>query len=177
MMKKAISPFLILLFCFITACNKDDLPKPSQTRAGSFGCKVNGRVWIPDGNPGPMGLPPVGLYYYRDYSLLITAYKKRRGEVDQTIQIYLNNVNKPGTYSLNYDGRNYPGGIYHDNYGLYSSRNPDSYYVTNAKVGGTVTITRADTVARIISGTFSFNAVDKDNNQIKITNSRFDVKS
>jgi hypothetical protein len=53
----------------------------------------------------------------------------------------------------------------------------DQYFETNVTVGGTLTITRLDTVANIISGTFSFRADPKFNpgSNINVTDGRFDI--
>jgi Family of unknown function (DUF6252) len=170
---KAITAFCCLLL--VLACKKDDLPKPTQIGADTLGCKVNGKVWIPDGVPGVPPIPPVsGGYQYKN-EVYIRAYKGK-GNTDQTIKIFLKNVTKPGIYSLNYDTGYFPQAASPENHATYSSRYPDSFYGTTAQVGGTVTITRADTVAKIVSGTFSFTAVDKDGNQVKITSGRFDVR-
>jgi Family of unknown function (DUF6252) len=173
---KAITAFCCLLL--VLACKKDDLPKPTQTGADTLGCKVNGNSWIPNGSPGPTPLPPVDGGYQANpkYAVYIRAYKKRGG-ANEAIRIYLNNVTKPGTYSLNYDTGYDPQEVRPENHATYSTYYPDTFYGTTAQVGGTVTITRADTVAGIVSGTFSFTAVDKDGNQVKITSGRFDVSN
>jgi hypothetical protein len=162
----------------VLACKKDDLPKPTQSGADTFGCKVNGMVWIPDGIPGVPRIPPVNGGYQANpkYAVNIRAYKGQ-SNTDQTVKIYLKNVTKPGIYSLNFDTGYFPQAVTPENHATYSSRSPDSFYGTTAQVGGTVTITHADTVAKIISGTFSFNAVDKDGNQVKITSGRFDISN
>ena len=43
-------PFLLVLFLF-TACKKEitELPPATQTGANTFGAKVNGEFWIPQG--------------------------------------------------------------------------------------------------------------------------------
>ncbi|MEO7801559.1 MAG: hypothetical protein ABIR81_06155 [Ginsengibacter sp.] len=52
-------PYIVLIFCFflITAsCKKnntptdeDQLPPATQTGANTFGCLINGKVWLPKG--------------------------------------------------------------------------------------------------------------------------------
>ena len=43
---------VLLLLTLITACNDDDLPDllppTTQTGANTFGCRVNGEVWVPE---------------------------------------------------------------------------------------------------------------------------------
>lgn len=54
----------------------------------------------------------------------------------------------------------------------------DQYYETKADIGGTLNITRLDTIESIISGTFSFQAAPRFNNNpnISITEGRFDIR-
>ncbi|PCI33746.1 MAG: hypothetical protein COB60_07125 [Flavobacteriaceae bacterium] len=47
---------------------------------------------------------------------------------------------------------------------------------TSDELPGTLTITHIDEINGIISGTFEFTVLDDDNNEIKITNGRFDLK-
>jgi len=176
MKKNYLLPALMIWLALLLGCKKDDLPKPTQIGADTFGCKANGINWIPDGSSGPTPLHPVEGGYQVNYGVYIRAYKKRNN-VNEAIQIFLNNVTKPGTYSLNYDTPYYPQALMAKNHATYANYNSNSFYGTTAEVGGTVIITRADTVAKIVSGTFSFNAVDTNGNQIKITGGRFDVSN
>lgn len=54
---------------------------------------------------------------------------------------------------------------------------PDQYYQTNDTTNGTMNITRFDVVAKIISGTFSFDAAQRDSlaNIVHVTDGRFDI--
>jgi hypothetical protein len=166
--------FVISCFLLVLGCKKDKLPEPTQSGAKTFGCKINGKSWIPNGIPGIPTIDPVNGGYdaMPRYAVNIRTYKKRGGS-DETITIYLNNVTQPGSYSLNYDTGYYPQALIAENHATYTS--PEGYFGTTAKIGGTVSISRADTVAKIISGTFYFNAVNKEGKQVKITSGRFDV--
>jgi hypothetical protein len=178
MVKNAFYLFPVIFLCGLIACEKD-LPKPTKDGKNTFGCKVNGKSWVPNGIMGPTPSPPVSLTYslYKDdYSVRIHAIRRIKG-IKDNIDIHLNNVNKPGTYSLNSDKTNCPWPLKCENYGRYYTYDPDSDYITSAQIGGTVTITRADTVAKIVSGNFSFKAVDQGGNQVTITKGRFDVKN
>lgn len=164
----------IICFLLVLGCKKDNLPKPTQSGAKTFGCKINGKSWVPNGIPGIPTIDPVNGGYYATprYSVQIRAYKKRGGD-DGAISIYLNNVTHPGSYSLQFDTGYYPQALRAENHATYTS--PEGVFGTTAKIGGTVIISRADTTAKIVSGTFSFNAVNSKGKQVKITSGRFDM--
>ena len=53
----------------------------------------------------------------------------------------------------------------------------DENYMTTTTYTGSVEVTRADSVNRIVSGRFSFTAVSSTGKTIKVTDGRFDLNS
>jgi len=176
---------LCLIFC-VASCKKENsspfptpLPAATQVGAHTFGCKINGKAWVPDGVGGFAQIEAISGGYVGSSispvrnSVFISTYRSDRTKIDLHIQA----VNQPGVYQL--DQRT--GIIYAElrplNYGAYF---PDTgkAFVTNPTYTGTVTITRADTVNFIVSGTFEFTVYDPASKQtIRITDGRFDIDS
>lgn len=96
---------------------------------------------------------------------------------DEVVCLFLNNVISTGRYELNFKTETQPSTLLPLNYGSYES-SKDGEYVTTPEYTGFVTITRADTINYIVSGTFEFIAVNRKNpsKTTKITAGRFDVK-
>ncbi len=92
------------------------------------------------------------------------------------VHLYLKGVGKPGVYPLNFNTGISPDALAPYNYGHYYDGS--NRYVTDSQHTGTVTITRADTVNKIIAGTFEFTGYDPKTKQtISISEGRFDVKT
>lgn len=167
---------VIVMGILLSACNSDPLPAPTRTGNNTFGCKINGTPWIPDGSGGFMPIKPItggflsipGLNYKRTIEI-------RTRSKDKTQLVLFVEEAKTGVFDLNMDTPT-RGALTPRSYGLY--RSPDGVdYVTSSAHTGKVTITRADTVADIISGTFFFEASDARGNVVKITAGRFDRTS
>ena len=88
-MKKNYSIWLWLLAisCFFASCKKeraDTLPPATQTGTGTFGCKINGRVYIPKGSSST-GAPNPKVQYDVDLNgdpyLFIQAKQFLRSEI------------------------------------------------------------------------------------------------
>lgn len=179
---------LSLFFITLTAskCKKDktpvdpvsQLPPETQTGANTFGCLIDGKVFVPKGTP--FGGPS-----------LKCAYQ------------YLNDAYSKGFYfqlsaSHNYSTQNLEGiGIFTENleiteriydledsfqdgkaYGLYlkfeESRRIKEY--TKSSLPGQLIITKFDEINQTVSGTFWFSVVVNPGDTIKITDGRFDMK-
>ena len=179
MLRKAL---LYLALTTLTQCSKckqddpaplDQLPPATQTGANTFGCLVNGQVYIPQGNtgtsnfsvlyePGPMGA-----------NLNIQTYsinKNRR----QFVNLSCGPVTQSRAYSLNIpvvEGT----ASYTDT----SLPSPCSAYIGNMPPvyrKGRLTITRLDNNAGIIAGTFEVTFAVPGCDTLKITQGRFDAR-
>ena len=55
------------------SCKKDPLPKPTSEGLNTFGCKINGEVWIPTGTSGPGGTKTTLAILKQDGTFRISA--------------------------------------------------------------------------------------------------------
>jgi hypothetical protein len=174
---KIVTVILFGIFMLIgSQCRKNNadptLPPETTNGAGTFGCKINGRNFVPRSGNGEPGLH---VRYFREisgqneyWSLAITAgqYKFRPTE---TIQI--------GTDSLLLEA----GTNYQFNRGL---GNPFVLYLYGLEryqykpeKAGDLFITKHDRDARILSGRFWFNIYSlADSSILRVTEGRFDVR-
>ncbi|MCY7353453.1 MAG: DUF6252 family protein [Cytophagaceae bacterium] len=169
----------IATILLLSTCKKDDgLPPETQEGANAFGCKVNGKAWIPNGGPGFMGAKPIeggfkAIYdnsNRRSVGVHLSTYKLN-GEM---IDLHCNNY-EIGQYKLNQETNVRPFVFNPKDYGMFSSAD-GNYYVTNTTSYGTLTITKSDTVTGLLSGTFEFKAKDKKSGKVvEISNGRFDI--
>lgn len=180
-----ILPVVCLLICLgivSLSCQKEKLPKPSRSGKNTFGCKINGKNWVPHGTGGFGRIEPTsGGYFYSANNrpdVWIRAYDDRK-----SFDLFLNNVTTTGEYLLNQTTRPKGQLLRPANYGAYSIDgntidDPDYAYITSRQYTGKVTVTRADTVNRIVSGTFEFTAYDSDSKKtVRVTDGRFDIRN
>ena len=173
---------MLVMFASCSACKKtgvDALPPETQEGKNTFGCLVDGKAWIPTGTGAIGSRPIVGGYisalppvYSNDtnVSLLISRDNER-------ILFYVRNVDRVGTYPLNFDTQPEPASLYPQNYGgfiSYYTGGGDSY-MTTTNYTGSVEITKADRSNTILSGRFSFTGVSSTGKIIKVTDGRFDL--
>lgn len=176
LMKKLFIICLPVLFLF--ACKKEveELPAATQTGANTFGAKVNGNFWIPQGF-GPF--PASNLLEVRRLStnFYINARNFSSSPNETEFEIFLKEVTGAGTYLLNTTLNGPSTGA---SYGFYVKRNftPSSEWMTSANYSGSITISLLDTANKILAGTFQFNAADNygNNPPIAVTEGRFDLK-
>lgn len=174
---------LLILPVFLlgmAACEKEfsELPDATQTGANTFGAKVDGEAWVPQGFGIVPTAPLVEASFLNTNSVLITG-RKFRGAPDETeMEILITGITGAGTYPLNTNTDIYPS--WSGSYGYFVNRRivPGRIYITDATHTGVVIITRWDTAARICSGTFSFNAKERTGltGPISVTEGRFDVE-
>jgi hypothetical protein len=144
----------------------DLLPPPTQTGRRTFGCLLNGKAWNLIGNPSRPAF--TADYTYR--RLRLSAL----GGIDSTnaagllvggsIGIEIDDLIMPKEYIL----------ATRDSSALGYNDTKCTYY-TNATHSATVTITRFDGPARIVSGTFSCTLETPNCGKVVITEGRFDT--
>mgnify|MGYP000964190086 CR=1 FL=1 len=167
-MKRLWKPWLYLvgIALLFNSCKKDPLPKPTQEGLNTFGCKINGKNYVPKGRSSlTVKIEPLTITYRTDKSLEIAAKSD-----DADIRFFLNRVDSKGDFVFSDPNLN--------NIGYYTDRTgvSDIRYLTSKTYTGEVTIEKLDTSKRIISGTFQFNAYSDQNQQTaSITDGRFDV--
>lgn len=166
-----LSLCLLLMTC---KSQEDMLPSATQTGQNTFGCLIDGKSYVPDGGNGFMPAKPVNggflvIYNAAGLGIYVSTYAKNK----QRIELYLNDF-RTGRYELNGNTQPIPVSVSPKDYGLYESSEGDDY-VTSSKYTGSITITKADTLTHIVSGTFEFEAVSPTGKTVTVSNGRFDV--
>ena len=154
---------------FMWSCKKLQLTRATEKGAQTFSCIVGGKVFKPD-KSGWFGGPPLNAYPTSN-GFYLDAYKSGASSSTpgERIELWIDNLTGTGTYLLNTM----------DSYAFYElNYSGGPHYQTNESVGGSITITRYDTLKEIYSGKFHFSGIDTSTGKIiKVTNGRFDVKT
>lgn len=147
---------LLSFFFMSSSCKKENvnlapvLPAITQTGAETFGCLINGQVYIPKAT---FPHPTIRISVQNDV-LHVVADKAATGEA---VLFFIENFKGIGEYDLSLiNAAQYILGI-------------DSFQAT----GGSLIINRYD--SNIVSGTFSFYVKESTGKLIKIENGRFDL--
>ena len=168
-----LSLFVIFTPLVFAGCTKDHLlPDATSDGRNTFGFKVNGKVWIPDGTPAGKNpaMKPITIEFSRvkadTFSIAIYASASTMDRVQLTLPKATLGINQltdsrqyaTPSFAIYYDDINYR---HFYQYGV----NP-----------GKVVITRLDTLAGVISGTFEFEGQEILKKQtVSITEGRFDL--
>lgn len=178
-MKRNLIAAVSFVALLATSCKKqiteDDMPPATQTGANTFGARVNGQVWIPQRFGTIAGNILEARFIGND--LLINARNFASSPNETEFEIRVIGVTAPGTFSFN---TNITHPSFAGSYAYYVKRNltPQNEWVTSATYTGSVTLTRVDMTARIVSGVFQFNALNIYNapEPLTVTDGRFDIK-
>jgi len=172
-MKYFLQPLTLLLFglFILNSCEpkEDALPAPTTEGLNTFGCKIDGKVWIADGirnDQGPAA-KAIEVEFKRLSATTFYLFIHTNASTKDRVQLTLPK-GVVGTNLLE-DLYDKPFGIYYDN--------NFKIFKTKSSNPGQVVISRLDTVNRIVSGRFAFDAefvVSKET--VKVTEGRFDVK-
>src|SRR5690606_20135247 len=176
---KTIKLILPLLLLLATNCKSDDdaptnsidkLPPATQTGEQTFGCLIDGEAFIPDSFGSGR---PNAFYQFIDgaYTLGISS-SSGGGPTMKSISIGA--IDIPGVSESTFSLESQEIGNFHGRYSIGGGIELRAF--TDNENPGTLTITNFDEENFIISGTFEFTVLDNDNNEIKITEGRFDVK-
>jgi hypothetical protein len=182
--KTKILSIICVAFILLCQCKKEaepQLPPITTTGANTFGCKVNGRVFVPrDGNgkpglyaqyanfntgPGATGgwylnIPAIDYQSNDDNAIVIQTDSLLIAE-GLTYEFKLSNVVNPKPIK---------GTFY-----TYCDFNGNTYAKTAADTGQ-IRILRFDQFKRLISATFSYSATNiSSGEKINITDGRFDI--
>ena len=173
---KALQSSLFLFFSLLlltSSCKKKntepELPTETTTGAMTFGCKVNGKVFVPKGSIDGPGITSQYIYLGTGagggwwLSLSASNRVESKGVYFRTDTLLLLQGN---SYSFKRE-KGYPSAEYAD--GLID------FFMNNSDAGD-LTITRHDINQRILSGRFSFTATNSNGAKINITEGRFDVR-
>jgi len=184
-MKARLNIFLLaaLFLVFGGGCSKnngaDPLPAYTEIGANSFAFRVNRVAYEPNIS---WAFPRISVFYnytdtlfHKNYLFEIEANRVSQQE-NKHIIILIHYMPKAVTYKLgNYDGSGTVG-----NYAIYADDQFSAYYGTDSIHAGELTITKLDTVSRVISGKFQFKAVqscwNRVCNSVINVDGQFDVK-
>jgi hypothetical protein len=173
---KKLMPFLLAasLFLLAASCKKDDplntnkLPPATTSGKNTFGCKVNGEVWIAHIEGGVFDFP---IYAIHDTGwpgcdqLLVVGKRKYDEQADISENIALN----LWCPKLEENQLSYHPSAFLDFLGC------GDYYLDTLS-SHILFITKLDSINYIASGTFEFTAINDDcNDTLRITEGRFDV--
>jgi hypothetical protein len=174
-MKKALLLFFLSAFCSWSCTEDPPAPEPeptlppiTQTGENTFGCYVDGELWLPKGN-------------FQTFAINASYY-------GQHIQIQANRVGDPLTsfniiFPIEYADSLVIAYNHVDSIGTtyfqfrkWFDIGPDYDYDALQINSGELQLSRFDTVNNIISGTFHFNAIDPINQvTVQIEHGRFDI--
>jgi len=170
---------ILLSLVFLFSCKKDinELPAATQTGANTFGCLIDGKMWIPQKNPVFPGADILESRQMPNKDLYINARNFNSSPNETEFEIFIKEMNATGTYTFN---TTMPAPSSSASYIYYVKRNinPQNEWMTSATYTGTVHITAYDTVQRFVSGTFQLQAINLYNapQPITVSEGRFDVK-
>lgn len=160
---------LCWLVLSIWSCKKLQLTRATKKGAQTFSCIVDGNVFKPD-KAGWFGGAPLDAYATSNgFSLHAYRSGASSNSPGERIEMWIANITGTGTYSLNTM----------DSYAFYEiNYSGGPHYQTNENFGGSITVTRYDTVNEIYSGKFYFSGIDTSTGKvIKVKDGRFDVKT
>ena len=170
---------LLVLFAatLFTGCKKDkgedQLPPATQIGANTFGCKINGKVFVPKGFDGT-GRSNPHIQYNLDLQghpyLSIQASQFASGTGNGGVDVGFNEINSTGYYNI--------GNLFSIAFGWSNeigNCGSASWYNNVYYQGGGI-ITKLDITNRIISGTFDCKFKRPDCDTTYITDGRFDIR-
>ncbi|MEQ1796381.1 MAG: hypothetical protein ABL872_00445 [Lacibacter sp.] len=180
MKKSLITLCLFSLFISCRKNNSDSIQFPEETQSGlnTFGCYIDDKAFIPAttlfGNVQPIHVyyTPDSTQYYKAGFLSIQGIDARysldfAGDVLlQKLQVF-----GIGEYSLNH-AFNCANPYNCDGGGYYNAKEGKTYFIESGKL----TITRLDTLNKIISGRFYFTSKDTFGNRKEIKAGVFDTR-
>lgn len=146
------------------------LPPATQSGKGTFGCKVNGEVWVPE---APPLTKEIHADYFEGVFTLQANRKLKEYGWQSSIIIYIDS-GFMGNKKYNLSSR------FSKKYAIYRDIDDNCEYYTDSFHAGKLKVTHFDSSKRIVSGRFHFTAVIKrgecDSDTIRVTEGRFDIK-
>ncbi|TDE18364.1 DUF6252 family protein [Dyadobacter psychrotolerans] len=168
----------LVALLLIWGCDKGpELTPLTQEGKNTFSCKVNGKVWIPDGRGSIfVNIPPIdGGFFRGDQYSISKIWISTYSSDNQEVHLFLETIDV-GPKNLDRKTHPYGASFQPSNYGLYRNSQQKEFITSNINTG-TITLIKADTLTGIISGTFEFTAANSSGNVTKITDGRFDINS
>jgi len=170
---------LLALLVIITTslgsgCKKNKLPPATQTGAYTFGCLVDGKVFLPKGSPFAGPVIKAQYQYVNGKQGFAISARHSEGETGQTVSIGGDSITiTERTYEL--ATRNISGKLA-GAYTFSKVTTLGNYYYTTEIQRGQIVIKNFDEMNQIVSGTFWFDAIDSTTGKIiQIREGRFDL--
>jgi len=177
---------IIMLACTLyLGCKRNEceeycaLPPITAEGKNTFGCKVNGELFFADAPVGSrlfnftrFACNDTGAPIRTKKALLVALSNKAGG----TLLFYLDDLIpfESATKQLNRTTDPWPAEVCAEDYARYVAGG--KAYQTNESFRGEVTLSRFDTLNRIVSGTFHFTAVHPPTGEsVSVTDGRFDI--
>ncbi|RPD43748.1 hypothetical protein DNI29_23090 [Hymenobacter sediminis] len=178
----------LLSLLALSACQKAEAPAPNlpaatQTGQNTAGAKVDGHVWLP-ATTLFVGPATQASYQRGATGNQLTVMLSRTTDVesapfsDTSIRLYVPNIRTAGSVALNqYADPQRPTQTPAYATFTYAKSTPAQVLLTGPGSPGQLTITRLDTVAHIVAGTFEFKGqATAGTGTVSVTEGRFDVK-
>ena len=164
----------VLTFCFliIVSCKKN-LPLETQSGEDTFGCYINGKLFVPKGSPFAGPVLTAQCVIQNGKSDFTIGASMAEGETRHFVAIKGDSINLAvGTYDITTPNTGTVSGHY--NFSEPTTLGT-SYNSTNINTGQLI-IKHYDQVKGVASGTFWFDAVSSNGQIVQIREGRFDVK-
>lgn len=182
-----------LLFITLSSCNSNDdnsftptLPPATQTGANTFGCYIDGNLLVPRDGDGTFNSTSKGMQFWGSSDQTyneIHVWDYKSGSESLFFHIQDLHQNEEGSYEIKESNCQLSSsGNPNPTVNLFCRKKNQSTQLINLycsiEGSGILKIIRYDLVNRIVSGTFSCSAVNRDdpNDIIEITEGRFDIK-
>jgi len=169
---KSLYLHIILLLLTCAACKdgalapKEQLPPATQEGRNTFGCLVNGEVWVPNISINPSIHRLTG--YFSEGYFYLRANRTKEGK-RQSFGLDHKYIDSIGIYSLEPT-------IDQPIIQVFFKDSEDRYDTDSVATPGELNISYLDTSKRIISGTFYFDAINEAGKVMEIRDGRFDLK-
>ncbi len=171
-----ISLSLLLSLFLLYSCedNKEgeelfELPKESQTGNNTLGCYINGDLFVNSKKSIYWQSNPVGAIYYKDLKLLSLGADAKNGGSMSLVVLNPTENEKKRINEVIY----------------YPTKKEEATYIFGGKEVGEITITKFDTINKIVSGQFNFSGRSRFSNEsfkalgdsvVHVTSGRFDIQ-
>jgi hypothetical protein len=178
-MKPTLTLLALLLF---TACKKEEidaLPEATQNGSGGAGFLLDGQAWLPEASKLFGSGPAVSATWRRTVAGRTLRVGFSRDSDETSAGVFIPDIQRAGTYQLNQTA-NIILGEQNPAYGglmMFKSLAVPRIFLTGSDAIGTVTVTRFDTVAHIVSGTFDMTVEEETSLEThRLTQGRFDLR-
>ena len=173
LMNKLICFSLLALLFSQCECDdeigKETLPPATQTGANTFGCLVNGKIWLPRGDDGTYTLDLSYDPTFNDGTFDLRAKRYVSDSQLQYIIIFSDSLSAIGDFPIK--EKTHQVVTFSDGDSCYYSTDEQETFCT-----GTLSITRFDLANGIISGEFNFSIVTSGCTKIEVSKGRFDMR-